>query len=163
MIVPPSHLPAMPTRPPTPGAQLSTFLSRFPPETGGFAKGCLTRLRSALPGSYQIVYDYAHAVVVAFGATDRGYEAVVTLWVTPDEVRLYFDKSLPDPKGLLKGTGGKVRSVSVGAASDLGRGAIAALIKAAKAKSGATFRRGRPITIIIKSGAKQRKAKAGRA
>lgn len=163
MIVPPSHTPAMPTRPPTPAAQLATFLSRFPPETVAFAKGCLRRLRGAFPGSHQIVYDYEHAVVVAFGATDRGYEAVVTLWVTPDEVRLYFDKSLPDPEGLLKGTGGKVRSVSVESASDLGRRGIAALIKGAKARSGATFRRGRPITIIIKSGMKQRKAKAGRA
>src|SRR5215218_5833556 len=92
-------------RPPSPKTQLSAFLSRFPPETVALAKRSLPKLRRAFPGSYELVYDYSNSVVVAFGTSERGYEALVALSIFPRWVRLYFDKSLPDPKGLLEGSG----------------------------------------------------------
>ena len=64
---------------PSPSAQLSAFVSRFPAPTVALAKKCLPKLRSALPGSNQIVYDYSHSVVVSFSMSERGYEAVVAL------------------------------------------------------------------------------------
>jgi hypothetical protein len=63
--------------------------------------------------------------------SERGYEAIVAVAIFPRWVRLYFDKSLPDPKGLLEGSGTKVRSVTLKAASDLDHKDIQALIKAA--------------------------------
>src|SRR5262252_5291925 len=131
----------MTARQPGAKAQFSKFLSRFPPEIVALAKRCLLKLRRAFPGSYELVYDYSKSLVVAFGASERGYEAIVALSIFPDRVRLYFDKSLPDPKGLLEGSGGKVRSVTLEAASDLDRGAIHALVKAAIKHSGARFPR----------------------
>ena len=144
---------------PSPSAQFSAFLSRFPPEIVALAKRCLPKLRRAFPGSYQLVYDYSNSLVVAFGMSERGYEAIVTLAILPREVRLYFDKSLPDPNGLLKGSGTKVRSVTVKAASDLDHGDIRALIKAAIKHSGVTFPRSRSTTVVIKSESKKRRAK----
>src|SRR6478736_4666374 len=135
----------------SPAAQLAAFLSRFPPEIVALAKRCLPKLRRAFPGSYQLVYDYSNSLVVAFGMSERGYEAIVAVAIFPRWVRLYFDKSLPDPKGLLEGSGGKVRSVTLRAASDLDHGDIQALIKAAIKHSGVTFPRTRSIRIIIKS------------
>lgn len=149
----------MTLRAPAPSAQLAAFLSRFPPETVAFGRRCLSRLRRAFPGSYQLVYRYAHAVVVAFSASERGYEGIVAISIAPREVRLYFDKTIPDPHGLLKGTGGKVRSVNVETPSDLDKGDLHALIKAAKKHSGATFRSGRPVKMIIRSNGKKRPAK----
>jgi histidinol-phosphate/aromatic aminotransferase/cobyric acid decarboxylase-like protein len=146
-------------RPPTPSAQLSASLSRYPPEVVALVRKCLTRLRRAFPGAYQLVYAYSHSLVVAFGTSDRGYEAIVALAVSPREVRLYFDKSLPDPKGLLEGSGGKVRSVTLESAADLDRGDIHALIKAAIEHSGATFPRNRSIRIVIKSASKKRRTR----
>jgi hypothetical protein len=90
-------------------------------------KRCLPKLRRAFPGSYQLVYDYSNSLVVAFGMSERGYEAIVAIAVFPHQVRLYFDKSLPDPKGLLEGSGAKVRSVTLKTASDLDRADIKAL------------------------------------
>ena len=72
-------------------------------------------------------------------------------------VRLYFDKSLPDPKGLLEGSGGKVRSVAVKSASDLEHGDIRALIEAAIKHSGVTFPRTRSTRMIIKSDSRRRR------
>lgn len=149
----------MTARQPSPSAQLSTFLSRFPPEIVALVKRCLPKLRRAFPGSYQLVYDYSTSVVVAFGLSERGYEAIVAMAVFPRWVRLYFDKSLPDPKGLLEGSGAKVRSVTLKAASELDRGDIHALIKAAIKHSGVTFRRTQPIRMVIKSGTKKPKPK----
>jgi len=61
--------------------------------------------------------------------------------IFPRWVRLYFDKSLPDPEGLLEGSGAKVRSVTLKTASDLDHAHIQALFKAAIEHSGVTFRR----------------------
>lgn len=149
----------MTTRPLTPNAQLSAFLSRFPPEIVALVKRCLPKLRRTFPGCYQIVYNYSNSLVVAFGLSDRGYEAIVAMAIFPQWVRLYFDKSLPDPKGLLEGAGAKVRSVTVKAASDLDQGDIKAFIDAAIQHSGATFPRTRSIRMVIKSASKKAKKK----
>ena len=146
----------MNARKPSPNAQFLAFLSRFPPEIVALVKRCLPKLRRAFPGSYQLVYDYSNSLVVAFGMSERGYEAIVAMAIFPHCVRLYFDKSLPDPKGLLEGSGAKVRSVTLKAASDLDHGDIHALLKAAIEHSGVTFPRARSTRMIIKSEAKKR-------
>src|SRR5215813_8102825 len=131
----------MTTRQLSPNAQFSAFLSRFPPEIVALVKRCLPKLRRAFPGSYELVYDYSNSVVVAFGMSERGYEAIVAVAIFPHRVLLYFDKTLPDPKGLLEGSGTKVRSVSLKSASDLDSGDIRALITAAIKHSGVAFPR----------------------
>ncbi|MEO8431468.1 MAG: hypothetical protein ABI592_08165 [Acidobacteriota bacterium] len=147
----------MTARQPSPSARLSAFLSRFPPEIVALAKRALPKLRRAFPGTHQLVYDYSNSLVVAFGMSERGYEAIVAMAVLPHSVKLYFDKSLPDPKGLLEGSGAKVRSVTLEAASDLDHGDIQALIKAAIRHSGVTFPRTRSTRMVIKSESKKRK------
>ncbi len=152
----------MNARQPSPNAQLSAFLSRFSPEIVALVKRCLPKLRRAFPGSYQLVYDYSNSLVVAFGMSDRGYEAIVAISISPRGVRLYFDKSVPDPKGLLEGSGGKVRRVALKAASDLDHGDIQALVKAAIKHSGVTFPRTRSTRMIIKSESKKRRPRRTR-
>ena len=145
--------------PPSAKAQFSAFLSRFPAEIVALVKRCLPKLRRAFPGSNQLVYDYSNSLVVAFGMSEHGYEAIVAIAIFPRWVRLYFDKSLPDPKGLLEGSGAKVRSVTLEAASDLDHGDIQALIKAAIKHSGVTFPRTGSTRMVIKSKSKKPKPK----
>ena len=144
-------------RAPSPSAQLSAFLSRFPADTVALAKRCMPKLRRTFPGCYQIVYDYPNSVVVAFSMSERGYEAIVAMTVVLSGVKLYFDKSIPDPKGLLEGSGGKVRSVNVESAADIDRGDINALIKAAIKHAGVKFVRTRTARMIIQT---KKRAKA---
>src|SRR5262245_11620817 len=89
--------------------------------------------------------------------SELGYEAIVAIAIFPRYVRLYLDKSLPDPKGLLEGSGSKVRSVTIKAASDLDHRDIQALFKAAIKRSGATFPRSHSTRMIIKSASKKRR------
>ena len=147
----------MTARQPSPIAQFSAFLSRFPPEIVALVKRCLPKLRRAFPVSYELVYDYSNSLVVSFSMSERGYEAIVAIAIFPRWVRLYFDKSLPDPQGLLEGSGAKVRSVTLKAASDLDHGDIQALIKAAIKHSGVTFPRTRSTRMVIKSESKKRR------
>ena len=147
----------MSARQPTPSAQFAALLSRFPPEIVALVKRCLPKLRRAIPCSHELVYDYSNSLVVAFSMSERGYEAIVAIAIFPRWVRLYFDRSLPDPKGLLEGSGGKVRSVALKAASDLDHGDIQALIKAAIKHSGVTFPRTRSTRMVIKSESKKRR------
>jgi len=151
-------------RQPSPSAQFSAFLSRFPPEIVALVKRCLPKLRRAFPVSYEIVYDYSPSLVMSFSMSERGYEGLVTIAIFPSCVRLYFDKSVPDPKGLLAGSGTKVRSVTLETASDLDHGDIHALIKAAIKQSGVTFPRTRSTRMVIKSKSKkQRPRRTGHA
>ena len=149
----------MTVREPSPTAQFSVLLSRFPPEIVALVKRSLPKLRSAFPGTTQLVYDYSNSLVVSFSMSEHGYEGIIALAIFPGWVRLYFDKSLPDPKGLLEGSGSKVRSVTLKAASELDRGDIKALIKAAIKHSGVTFPRTGTTRMIIKSESKKRKPK----
>lgn len=147
----------MATRQPGPNAQLSACLSRFPPEIVALVKQCLPKLRRAFPGANQLVYDYSNSLVVSYSMSERGHEGIVAVAVFPRWVRLYFDKSLPDPNGLLEGSGAKVRSVTLKAASDLDRGDIRTLIEAAIEHSGVTFPRTRSNRTVIKSESRKRK------
>ena len=149
----------MTARQPSPTAQLSAFLSRFPPEIVALVKRCLPKLRRAVPCTYQLVYDYSNSLVVAFGMSDRGYEAIVAMAIFPRWIRLYFDKSLPDPEGLLEGSGAKVRNVTLKAASDLDHADIQALFKAAIKHSGVTLPRTRSTRMVIKSESKKKRPK----
>lgn len=149
----------MKSRAPSASSQLSASLAKFPPEIAALAKQCMPKLRRAFPGANQLVYNYSSSIVVSFGMSDRGYEGIISIAVLRNDVKLYFDKSLPDPKGLLEGSGSKVRSVSIKKASELDRGDIKALIAAAKKHSGVAFSRApRTSRTIIKTQPKKRKS-----
>jgi hypothetical protein len=149
----------MTTRPPaSPSSQFSALLSRFGPETIALVKQYLPRIRRAVPCTHEIVYAYPHSVVVSFSMSERGYEGIVTIAIKADELRLYFSRDLPDPKGLLEGSGGKVRFVTINDASDLDRAEIKALFKAAIAlhkRAVATIPRSGSPRMIIKSASKK--------
>lgn len=150
----------MTARQPSPNAQLLAFLSRFSPEIVALAKRCLPKLRRTLPGATQLVYDYRHSVVVAFGMSERGSEAVVALAVYPGRVRLYFGDgtSLPDPKGRLEGSATRVRYVTLKAATDLDHRDVRALFTAARRHSGVTFPRTRSTRMVIKLASKKKRS-----
>jgi hypothetical protein len=150
----------MATLKPSPNAQFSAFLSRFSPEIVALVKRCLPKIRRAVPCSYQLVYEYSSSLVVAFSMSERGYEAIVAIAIFPSRIQLYFDKSLPDPKGLLKGSGTKVRSVTIKTASDLDQADIQALFKAAIRRAGVVFPKVRSARMVIKSASKKRRPRS---
>lgn len=143
----------MPTTKQSPAAKFAELLSRFPPEIVALTKKCMPKVRRALPGAIELVYDYRKSVVVSFSMSGKGYEGILGLAIYADRVQLYFGtgKSLPDPKGLLEGSGSLVRSLTLASASDLDRADIRALIDAAIAHAGVTLPGARPARMIIMS------------
>jgi hypothetical protein len=97
----------------TPAQQLRIFLAKFEPRVAASARSALSRLRKRLPGATEIVYDNYNALAIGFGPGDKASEAIFSIAVFPRWVSLFFlqGAKLPDPDGLLKGTGTKVRHI----------------------------------------------------
>ncbi|HEY2432880.1 MAG TPA: hypothetical protein VGI12_09435 [Vicinamibacterales bacterium] len=138
-----------------PAKQLAGFIAKFSPAIARDARGALTRIRRLVPaGAFRMVYDNYNGLVVGFGPNARPSDAIVSILVVADHVTLCFINdapSLPDPEGLLKGSGNVVRHVRLASARDLDRPAILTLVKTAIARSDVPFPRRGPSPLIVKS------------
>ena len=144
----------------SPQRQLNRFLAKYTPAMVKASKGSMARLRLQVPGAVELVYDNYNALVIGFGPSERASEAVLSLALMPRWVTLCFlqgGPKLPDPNGLLRGSGTTVRNVRLASPADLDTPAVRALIRTAleraKVPIDATGRR----RMVIKSiSAKQR-------
>jgi hypothetical protein len=140
-------------------SQLDTFLARFTPEVDSLAHQLLARMRARLPGAAVIVYDNYNSLAIGFGPTEKPSHAVLSLAVFPRWVTLCFlhGAGLPDPGGLLRGEGSRVRHIRLHDPGALEDPRIEALIAEAVARSEPPFDRAAEQRLVIKSiSAKQR-------
>jgi hypothetical protein len=149
----------------SPDRQLNRFLAKYTPEVAAVARAALVRMRKRLPGAVELVYDNYNALAIGFGPNEKASDAIFSIAVYPRWVNLFFLRgaSLPDPKGLLKGSGSQVRSILLEDAALLDKPAIRGLmsraLEAAPKPIDKTSRR----RIVIKSvAAKQRPRRPGR-
>ena len=144
----------------SPGAQLRGFLAKYSPSVAREARGALMRMRRLVPGAVEMVYDNYNALVIGFGPTERASEGVLSLAIFPRWVTLCFIQNgpdIPDPKGLLQGTGNVVRHVRLTSATDLDKAAIRTLIREALALAEVPINPAGRRRMVIKSvSAKQR-------
>lgn len=99
-------------------------------------------MRELLPGAHELVYDNFNYLVVGFDPTERPSEAVFSVVVHPRRVSLCFLQSgvsLPDPDGLLRGSGRRVRNVLLPDAATLDAPAVRNLIGHALARASVAF------------------------
>jgi hypothetical protein len=115
-------------------AQLDAIIDARPPEMAKLARAVLAKVRKRLPGSVEMVYDKKNALVIGFCSAERGSNVINSIAVYTKWVNLYFFEgdSLPDPEGLLQGSGSMVRSIRLTSAADLDRPAVTALIAEAR-------------------------------
>jgi hypothetical protein len=109
-------------------------MARYTPEIAATARAALVRLRRQVPGAVELVYDNYNALVVGLGPSERASEAVMSIALYPRWVTLFFlqdGPQLPDPDGLLKGSGSHVRSIRLETADHIDAPAVRALIRAA--------------------------------
>jgi hypothetical protein len=143
----------------TPAQQLGMFLAKFEPRVAAYARAALTRLRKRLPGATEIVYDNYNALAIGFGPSDKASEAIFSIAVYPRWVSLFFlqGAKLPDPHGLLKGTGTKVRHIVLTEPTVLEEPRVKSLVSAAMLSAKKPIDPGQRRRLIIKSvSAKQR-------
>jgi aspartate/methionine/tyrosine aminotransferase len=118
---------------PTPEAQLQSFINRFDAKDQKRIRAIRAAVRKRFPTANELAYDYTSHVVIAYSATEQAIDAVMAIDARPGEMRLYLmpGPQLPDPKGLLMGSGKQARYVSLEAASTLAHPDVKALIDAA--------------------------------
>lgn len=116
-----------------PEAQLRACVKRLDPKNQKLFRSVRAALRKRLPTANELAYDYGSQVVLSYSPTDRGIDGIVAIAGRADGVQLYFGqgKHLPDPKGLLLGSGSLTRFVWVETASRLSHPDLKALIAAA--------------------------------
>jgi hypothetical protein len=114
-------------------AQLEGFIDKYPPEIAATTRACLAKMRQRLPGAAVLIYDNYNSLAVGFGPSEKPSEAIFSIVPYPRWILLFFLQGarLPDPHGLLKGTGKVVRSIRLESAEDLDKPAIGELIAVA--------------------------------
>jgi hypothetical protein len=114
-------------------AALASFLAKFTPEIEAKAGAIIARMRARLPGAVIPVYDNYNALAVGFGPTDRVSDVILSVAVMPRRVLLYFmyGASLPDPGGLLQGSGNQGRHIPLESPDRLDDPAVEAMIATA--------------------------------
>jgi hypothetical protein len=140
-------------------SQLDAFLAKFTPEVDSLAHDLIARMRARLPGAAIIVYDNYNALAIGFGPSEKASHAILSLAVFPRWVTLCFlqGAGLPDPHGLLRGAGSRVRHVRLHDPAALDDPKIEALIEAAVARSEPPLDPAAEQRLVIKSiSAKQR-------
>jgi len=144
----------------SPAAQLGGFLAKFTPEVAASARAALVRMRKRLPGAIELVYDNYNALAIGFGPTEKASDAVFSIAVFPRWVSLFFLQTgteLPDPQGLLKGSGKHVRHIVLKSPADIDSPPVRALMKEALTRADVGIDRSAKNRIVIKSvSAKQR-------
>ena len=149
---------------PTPEQQLAAFVARLDPVSQKLVRAVRAAFRRRFPTAFELVYDYAHSLVIAVGPTDRGFEATFSFATGADGTRLYFlnGPELPDPRQLLLGEGKQVRYVMVPSVATLRLPAVAELIREASLRGKAMPKTGRGALIIKTAAKKKRSARKGR-
>jgi hypothetical protein len=142
----------------TPSARFATFLARYDPKVAKVARAALARMRKYVPGAIELVYDNYNALAVGFGFSERASEAIFSIALYPRWVTLFFLQGarLPDPEGLLKGTGARVRHVVVTEPSVLDSPGLRRLIREALAAAPSRPAAGRRRMIVKSVSPRQR-------
>lgn len=146
-----------------PTKQLAGFIAKYDPAVQKPARACLAALRKRLPTAHQLVYDNYQFLAIGFSATERASDCLVSLAISPKGVALsfYYGASLPDPDGVLLGSGNQNRFVRLAGPATLALPTVEALLRAAIAQAKAPLPvTGRGRTVIKSVSAKQRPRRA---
>jgi hypothetical protein len=147
----------------SPEKQLAGFIAKFTPEVATLIRAARRKMRERLPQALELVYDNYNFFVIGYGPSEKASEAIFSLASQARGVSLCFLQGarLPDPKGLLKGSGSVVRNIRLETADTLDRADVRSLMKAALEHARAPITAKSTHRLIIKSvSAKQRPRRA---
>lgn len=149
----------------TPEAQLRSFIARRDPAVQKLFRAVRTALRKRLPTANELAYDYTSHVVIAYGPTDRGIDAIVSIAGRSDGVRLYFAKGpeLADPGRRLLGSGKQTRYIELTSARQLAEPEVEALLRGAIRLAGTRLSATAKPTLTIRGAAASARPRPKRA
>jgi len=148
---------------PTDSSQIASFIAKFDPANAKLIRACRSAMRKRLPSANELVYDNYNFFVIGYSASERASDCVVSLAAAANGVGLsfYYGATLPDPDGILLGSGTQNRFVRLPSAATLAEPAVEKLIRAALAQAKTPMpSTGRGRTIVKSISAKQRPRRA---
>ncbi len=143
----------------TPPQQLEGFIAKFEPALGKLIRECRSILRKRFPTANELVYDNYNFFVIGYCATERPSDCVVSLAANSKGIGLsfYHGATLPDPHGLLQGSGNQNRFVRLAGKATFSNPEVRELLDAAEAQADPPFlTNGRGKLIIRSISEKQR-------
>src|SRR4029078_4739647 len=100
---------------PTPpvASQVASFIAKFDPANAKLIRACRSAMRKRLPTANELVYDNYNSLAIGYCPGERASDCVVSLACGSNGVSLsfYYGATLPDPDGILLGSGNQKRSV----------------------------------------------------
>jgi len=148
---------------PTDSSQIASFIAKFDPANAKLIRACRSAMRKRLPSANELVYDNYNFFVIGYSASERSSDCVVSLAAAANGVGLsfYYGATLPDPDGILLGSGTQNRFVRLPSAATLAEPAVEKLIRAALAQAKTPMpSTGRGRAIVKSISAKQRPRRA---
>jgi hypothetical protein len=139
--------------------QIDGFIAKFTPEIAAMTHAVLKKMRKRLPTAVELVYDNYNALAIGFAPGEKTGEAIFSIAVYPRWVSLFFlqGKGLPDPEGLLQGTGNVVRHIVLQSPAALDLPAVQDLMAAALERATVPLEEKGKRRLVVKSvSAKQR-------
>jgi len=143
-------------------ATVASFLSKYDPDIAAQVQEARHHLSKRFPHGFELVYDNYNALAFGFSPTERASSASVSVAAYPKWVTLFFlnGADLPDPHGVLQGSGARVRSVRLAPPSVLHSRPVQALLDMVVRQTRSAFSVAPPLTTVVKSvSAKQRPRK----
>lgn len=121
-------------------AGLRALVARFAPNQQRLVSAMRRFIRTRLPTAHEIAYEYRSWFVLSYSPSERGFEGVLAIRGSADEVKLYFNrgKELPDPEKLLRGSA-QARWIGVDSAATLKRPSVSRLVDEAIARNRIPF------------------------
>jgi len=113
--------------------QLASFIAKFDPAMVRLIRAVRAALRKRLPTANEIVYDNYNFFVIGYCATERTSDCILSLAANAKGIVLsfYYGSTLPDPNGILQGSGSQNRFIRLARAEVLAKAENEALIAAA--------------------------------
>jgi hypothetical protein len=120
----------------TPERQLASFIAKFEPKLARLIKACRAELRRILPTAFELVYDNYNFFVIGYCSSERASDCIVSIAAAANGVGLsfYYGAALPDPSGILEGSGKQNRFLRLPSASRLRDPEVLELVSAAAAR-----------------------------
>jgi len=139
--------------------QLQGFIEKFEPKHQALIRAMRKALRKRMPSANELVWDNYNFFVVAYSATERPSDSIVSIAAAANGVGLSFYRgaTLPDPQQVLLGSGVQNRFLRFESAKTLLVPDVDALINAAIAQAKTPFpTKGKGKLIIRSISAKQK-------
>src|SRR5215831_13505493 len=113
--------------------QLQSFIGKFEPKHRAIIGAARKALRKCFPTANELVYDNYNFFVIGFGPSERPSDCFVSIAAAANGVGLCFvhGASLPDPAGILSGSGKQTRFVRLLSADVLEQPEVHALLRIA--------------------------------